>query len=92
MSLVHRAIYPSEVVLTEWRTVSDARTWANVEAEEWAPIATALGDPVLDSLLLVGAMPPHLLAAPSRTCDPQVTLRRPKGDSSRPLSAKTVGL
>ena len=61
MSVLHRAIYPTEAVMASWTTMTHVRTWAAVPDDEWEPIATALGDRNLDSILLVGAMPPHLL-------------------------------
>ena len=47
--------------MASWTTMAHVRAWAAVSDEEWVPVATALGDMNLDSILLVGAMPPHLL-------------------------------
>jgi len=61
MSVIHRALHPSEAVLAAWVTIEDVRVWSQVSEEDWAAIATALGDPGLNNIILVGGMPPHLL-------------------------------
>jgi hypothetical protein len=50
-------LVPSDTVLQSWNSFGDARTWAGLSSEDWKKVATAVGDPELDSLLLVASLP-----------------------------------
>ena len=47
---------PTLEAMCSWESVSDARIWLGVAVEEWTPIATALGDSELTSLVLLSAI------------------------------------
>ena len=50
-------LVPSDSVLQSWTTFTNAREWAGLSSEDWLKVATAVGDPNLDSLLLVASLP-----------------------------------
>ena len=50
-------LIPSDEVLKSWTTFTAARTWAGLSLEDWKKVATAVGDPDLDNLMLVAALP-----------------------------------
>lgn len=54
-------LIPSDEVLKSWTTFTAARTWAGLSLEDWKKVATAVGDPDLDNLMLVAALPPDAL-------------------------------
>ena len=49
-------LVPSTVVLDTWVEIKQARSWAGLSEEAWVRLATQLGDPDLDSLLLIAGM------------------------------------
>ena len=50
-------LVPSDSVSQSWTTFTNAREWAGLSSEDWLKVATAVGDPTLDSLLLVASLP-----------------------------------
>lgn len=66
------AFLPSEAVLTEWTDMGAALTWAKIVPGVWLKVATALGDPELDNLALVGALPPDEMRK-AITCGEELT-------------------
>ena len=50
-------LVPSDSVLQSWTSFTNARDWAGLSTEDWVKVATAVGDPALDSMLLVASLP-----------------------------------
>ena len=47
---------PAPEVLTTWTTVAEGRAYYGITAEEWAPVAKALGDELLDDLGILASI------------------------------------
>ena len=56
-----RALLPDDATLTAWTTAAAAQTWASLDGAIWQAFAQELGDPNLDNLGIIGAMPPSIV-------------------------------
>jgi hypothetical protein len=56
-----RALLPTSAVTDGWTTLSEAMRWAGVDPAVQAAYCTQLGDPALDEVQIIAALPPQVL-------------------------------